>query len=168
MLLAPSSSARWLLASAFVNLLCVRAFGFDVAPEPVLTTSQPSELWYFLPLGYAVTVAIEAPVLILGLSKTLSLKQRLFAGLWLTACTYPVVVLILPILLSSSPRGLYLLVAETFAPVAECALFWLAFRERAGAGLGMKLRNFAVIIVANILSFVIGELLNATRWFGLL
>jgi hypothetical protein len=166
MLLA-SASARWMFAAALVSLLCARAFGFDVSLPSSLPTSEPSELWYFLPLGYVVTVAVEAPVLVAGLSKTLSFRQRLFAGLWLTACTYPVVVLILPILFSGWPRGLYLLVAETFAPVAECALFWLAFRERAGAGLGMKLRNFAVIVVANLLSFVVGELLNATRWFGL-
>ncbi|MBC7933630.1 MAG: hypothetical protein H7Z38_23970 [Rubrivivax sp.] len=122
-----------------------------------------------MPLGYAVTVAVEAPILALGLSRTLSLKKRFFAGLWLTACTYPVVVLVLPILFTGLGlgRGLYLLVAETFAPVAECALFWLAFRERAGASLGMKLRNFAVIVVANLLSFIAGELLNVTRWFGL-
>ena len=77
------------------------------------------------------------------------------------------VVLVLPILFSDSPRGLYLLVAETFAPAEECALFWLAFRERAGASMRMKLRNFAVIVLANLLSFAAGELLNATRWFGL-
>jgi hypothetical protein len=167
--LVVAASARWLLAAAALIVLCARAFGFDVAPEPTLTTSRPSDLWLFLPLGYAVSVAVEAPVLALGLSKTLSLRQRLFAGLWLTACTYPVVVLVLPILFSSfgMSRGIYLLVAETFAPVAECALFWLAFRERAGAELRMKLRNFAVIVVANLLSFVVGELLNATRWFGL-
>jgi hypothetical protein len=42
---------------------------------------------------------------------------RLFAGAWLTACTYPVVWLVLPPLFEE--RSLYLLAAETFAPVAE-------------------------------------------------
>ncbi|HYH85939.1 MAG TPA: hypothetical protein VEX60_10845, partial [Pyrinomonadaceae bacterium] len=43
------ASARWLFAAALVNLFCTRAFGFDVPPPPSLTTSEPSELWYFLP-----------------------------------------------------------------------------------------------------------------------
>ena len=54
----------------------------------------------------------------------------LFAGVWLTACTYPVVVLVLPLALDmDSHEALYLGVAETFAPVAECALFWMAFGD---------------------------------------
>ena len=106
-------------------------------------------------------------MLLVGLSKHLSFRQRLFAGLWLTACTYPVVVLVLPVLFSTLPRSTYLLAAETFAPAAECLLFWLAFRERAGADTGERIRNFAVIVLANLLSFGAGELLNATRWFGL-
>ena|GEM_PF-222419 len=162
-----SSSARIALAALFVFSVAAHAFGFDAIAEPARPTSRPSELWFFLPLGYLVTVAVETPILLLGLSKSLSFKQRLFAGLWLTACTYPVVVLVLPILFSDSTRGLYLLAAETFAPVAECALFWLAFRERAGATTRTLLRNFAVIVAANLLSFAAGEVLNATRWFGL-
>jgi hypothetical protein len=152
----------------FVVLLlisvCSVAFGFDVRGLD-FPTSRPSELWLFLPLGYIVTVAVETPILLVGLSKSLSFKQRLFAGLWLTACTYPVVILVLPILFSVYTRGFYLLAAEVFAPVAECALFWLAFRERAGTR--TLLRNFAVIVVANLLSFAVGEVLNARRWFGL-
>jgi hypothetical protein len=60
-----------------------------------------------------------------------------------------------------------LLVAETFAPVAECALFWLAFRHQLASDWKTRLRNFAVVVIANLLSFGGGELLNATRWFGL-
>jgi hypothetical protein len=112
-------------------------------------------------------VAIETPVLVLGLSKDISLKERLFAGLWLTACTYPIVVLVLPILFASSRRDRYLLVAEVFAPLAECALFWLAFHNRKQEKPGTLLRNFAVVIVANLLSFGAGEILNSYRWFGL-
>jgi hypothetical protein len=140
---------------------------FDVRLEPTLTTSRPRELWLFLPLGYLLSVAVETPVLIAGLTRSLSFKQRLFAGLWLTACTYPIVVLVLPVLFASTTRDIYLLVAETFAPVAECALFWLAFRRRATFSTAAWVRNFAVIVVANLLSFAAGELLNATRWFGL-
>src|SRR5207247_2052526 len=70
----------------------------------------------------------------LGLSGRHSFKRKLFAGVWLTACTYPIVVIVLPTLfeeLGYSPDGpqrwMYLVVAETFAPVAECLLFFLAF-----------------------------------------
>ena len=137
------------------------------SPEVTYTTSRPADLWLFLLPGYLLSVAVETPVLLAGLSRRLSFRQRLFAGLWLTACTYPVVVLVLPELFSTLPRYVYLIVAETFAPVAECLLFWLAFRERAGAGAGEMARNFAVIVLANLLSFGAGEVLNANRWFGL-
>ncbi|MFL6257515.1 MAG: hypothetical protein ACJ74T_21115 [Pyrinomonadaceae bacterium] len=123
------------------------------------------DLWRFLPLGYLFTVAVETPVLVLFLSKRHALKRRLFAGLWLTACTYPVVVLVLPPLFADTSRALYLAVAETFAPVAECALFYLAFgRKESG---GATWRDFAVIIAANLLSFLAGEVLSAYGWFGL-
>src|SRR5215213_3791571 len=121
------------------------------------------DLWRFLPLGYLFTVAVETPVLVLLLSKHHALKRRLLAGLWLTACTYPVVVLVLPLLFAS--RTLYLAVAETFAPAAECALFYLAFVGE-GSG-GATRRDFAAIVAANLLSFLAGEVLNAYGWFGL-
>ncbi len=163
---AATTFFRLVLPVLALLLLSFDAFGLDEASEPVRITSQPRDLWLFLPLGYLFTVAIEAPVLLVGLSKKFSFRERFFAGLWLTACTYPVVVLVLPVLFATSTRNLYLLVAETFAPVAECALFWLVFRDRLGAGLRPKLRSFIVITLANLLSFAFGELLNSTRWFG--
>ncbi|MBD0372054.1 MAG: hypothetical protein ICV60_14530 [Pyrinomonadaceae bacterium] len=120
-----------------------------------------------MPIGYLFTVAIETPVLLLGLSKKFSFKERLFAGLWLTACTYPIVVLVLPTIFAEASRSLYLLVAETFAPLAECALFRLIFRDRLRHTRREPLRSFAVITLANLLSFIGGELLNSTRWLGL-
>lgn len=140
---------------------------FDIPPGPPSVTSQPDELWLFLPFGYLLTVLVEAPVLVAGLSRRLTLRQRFFAGFWLTACTYPIVVLVMPAIFADAPRGLYLLVAETFAPLAECVLFWLVFSARLEPGVGSKLRNFVVIIAANILSFIAGELLNTFGWFGL-
>ena len=141
---------------------------FDAALEPQFTvSSRPDELLLFLPFGYLLTVLIESPVLLVGLTRQLSWRQRLFAGFWLTACTYPIVVLVMPMLFASSSRALYLLVAETFAPVAECVLFWLAFRQKL-AGSGWMLRSFAAIIVANVLSFVVGEVFVAAGWFGFL
>jgi hypothetical protein len=127
-----------------------------------------TELWHFLPLGYLLTILIETPILLVGLSSRHPLRRKLFAGVWLTACTYPIVTLVLPLLFSPESRSLYLIVAETFAPVAECALFWLAFGNKELVGKPSMWRDFLVIIVANLASFGVGEVMNAYLWFGLL
>ena len=131
----------------------------------VQTQNLPvNDLWYFLPIGYFVTILIETPVLLIGLGRKFTFKKKLLAGIWLTACTYPIVVIVLPAVFLGSPRWLYLTVAEVFAPVAECLLFWLAFR---GTEAVSWARTFAVIILANLASFGLGEILNAYNWFGL-
>ena len=112
---------------------------------------SPFELWSFLPLGYLLTIAIETPILLFALSPHHSKRRRIIAGLWLTACTYPIVTLVLPLLLIDHSRAFFLLVAETFAPVAECVLFWLAFGKEA------TWRDFAVLVIANLASFLVGE-----------
>ena len=114
---------------------------------------SPSELWRFLPLGYLFTIAIEIPILFFGLSSHHSKLRRVGAGVWLTACTYPIVTLVLPLILVNESRAFYLLVAETFAPLAECLLFWLAFGKEA------RWRDFGVIVIANLASFVLGEVI---------
>jgi hypothetical protein len=114
---------------------------------------SPFELWHFLTIGYLFTIAIETPILFFGLSAHHPKSRRIFAGLWLTACTYPIVILVLPLLLVDYSRAFFLLIAETFAPVAECLLFWLAFGEDA------RWRDFAVIVVANLASFLLGEVI---------
>ena len=114
---------------------------------------SPWELWHFLPLGYLLTIAIETPILFFGLSAHHSKLRRLGAGVWLTACTYPIVVLVLPLLMFNQSRAVFLLVAETFAPLAECALFWLAFGKQA------TWRDFGVIVIANLASFAAGEMI---------
>src|SRR5436853_7321071 len=87
-----------------------------------------AELLPTMLLYYLLTVSIETPVLLAGLSGRHPVRARVFAGLWLTACTYPVVWFVLPPLFPDpGRRWAYLLVAETFAPAAECALFYLAF-----------------------------------------
>src|SRR5438067_2178962 len=118
--------------------LQIAAFGF---------AGTPMNPWLFMLIGYPVTIAIETPILMLGLSPRHPMSRRLFAGIWLTACTYPIVVLVLPPLLGQGPedRTRYLLVAETFAPVAECALFWLAFGTRAEFGRRSMWWDFAAI-----------------------
>jgi hypothetical protein len=114
---------------------------------------SPSELWRFLPIGYLVTIAIEIPILFFGLSAHHSKIRRVVAGVWLTACTYPIVTLVLPLLLVDGSRAFYLLVAETFAPVAECVLFWLAFGRKS------RWQDFVAIVIANLASFLLGEVI---------
>jgi len=134
----------------------------------VQTQNLPvSDLWYFLPFGYLLTILIETPILLLGLSSKLSFKQKLLCGIWLTACTYPIVVLVLPTLLFEYSRSQYLAVAEIFAPVAECLIFWLAFRSKHLLETNDWMRSFAAIVFANLASFGIGEILNYYSWFGL-
>lgn len=141
---------------------------------------QPSDLWTFLPIGYLTTIAVETPILLLLLSGAHPWKRRLLAGVWLTTVTYPIVVLVLPVLIPDyQDRWLYLLIAETFAPVAECALFAAAFH--AGSGARPRLStgdatpgsatiprpnraiDFIAIIVANLASFGVGEILHRYR-----
>lgn len=133
-----------------------------------LQKMTPSELWLFLPLGFLLTILIEIPILLLGLSPRHSRKRKLFAGVWLTACTYPIVALVLPLVLSDSSRMTYLVVAETFAPLAECVLFWLAFGKDEESGRFSMWRDFGAIVGANLASFIAGEILNAYGWFRLL
>jgi len=129
---------------------------------------SPTELWRFFPLGYLLSILLETPILVAGLSRRHPIRRRLFAGIWLTACTYPIVVLVLPLALAGLSRAQYLVVAETFAPVAECTLFWLAYGETEEVGKASMWRDFAAIVAANLSSFLGGEILNAYGWLGLL
>src|SRR5688572_11922863 len=105
-------------------------FFFDEV-DFVQTQNLPlGELWLFLPFGYLLTILIEAPILYFGLPDKLTTRQKLLCGIWLTACTYPIVVLVLPAIFYGAPRWQFLTVAEIFAPVAECLIFWLAFRSK--------------------------------------
>ena len=74
---------------------------------------EPHEAWRFLLIGYLFTVAIETPVLLVGLSKGHRLRDRLLAGIWLNACSYPIVVLVFPyVVWAPFGRVAYLAVAE--------------------------------------------------------
>lgn len=135
----------------------------------VQTQNLPiADLWLFLPFGYLISILIETPILLVGLSKKLELRQRLLCGIWLTACTYPIVVLVLPTLMYGLPRWQYLSVAETFAPVGESLIFWLAFRGKSIFEVTDWLRCFVTIVLANLASFGFGEIMNYFDWFGLL
>ena len=135
-------------------------------PKTVTQSLPLADLWRFLPLGYLFTIAIETPILLLGLSKRVTIRQRLWLGVWLTACTYPIVILVLPAIFYGSSRALYLFIAEVFAPVGECALFWLAYRK-ADLSTADWYRCLSVIVIANLASFGAGEVLNYYAWFGL-
>ena len=132
-----------------------------------LMNLSAGELWYFLPFGYLLTILIETPILLVGLASTLTFKQKLLCGVWLTACTYPVVVLVLPTLMNGFGRWQYLTVAEVFAPAAECVIFWLAFRKNDLLDAAAWFRSFGAIVIANLASFGVGEIFNAYGWFGL-
>ena len=116
--------------------------------------------WTFLPYGYLLTVLIEIPILLIGLSPQHAWRDRLVAGFWLTACTYPIVVLVLPPLIwAPLGRGWYLVIAEIFAPLAECLLFRAAYGGAQGRV--VSVRDYLTIILANLASFGLGELIHA-------
>jgi hypothetical protein len=126
---------------------------------------SPEQLWAFFPLGYAFSVLLETPVLLVGLSARHPIRHRLFAGVWLTACTYPIVVLVLPWFFDPvESRAAYLWVAETFAPAAECLLFWAAFGKRELLGTASMWCDFGAITLANVFSFLAGEWMNTAGW----
>jgi len=112
-------------------------------------------------VAYAITVSIEAPTLLVGLSRRHPIKHRLFSGFWLTACTYPILWLVLPRFFNLPEQHvLYLAVGETFVPIAECVLFWFAFGKAEPRSQRATIRDFATITLANLLSFGFGELFN--------
>lgn len=117
----------------------------------------PANLWAFLPIGYILTVLLETPVLLVGLSRGHSLRQRLLAGCWLTACTYPVVILVMPPLLTERfGYYAYVGVAEVFAPLTECLLFWLAFDRDPKLTRAAFAQDMLAVVVANLVSWLLG------------
>ena len=118
----------------------------------------PTSYLLLMLVGYLLTITVETAVLLALLSRRHSLRVKLFAGVWLTACTYPIVWLVLPPLFEE--RWSYLAVAETFAPVAECALFWFAFVRPLPLDRRATMRDLAAIVVANLCSFGMGELIH--------
>ena len=144
-------------------------FLFDLVSSSSITEPDTPVfgLWAFLPFGYLLTILVETPILIVGLSRKVSLKQKLLCGIWLSACTYPIVVLVMPMLFAGWQRWQYLIVAETFAPAAECTLFWLAFRDEGILNSREWIECFVAIVIANLASFGVGEIFNNYGWFGL-
>jgi len=114
-------------------------------------------LWLLLICGYLLTTLIEIPILILGLPTKFAVKDTIVNGLLLTAITYPVVVLVLPAIFTGmgiENRVLFLAVAESFAPITEVLFFRYLIDQPLAARLD---REAAVIVVANLTSFLLGE-----------
>ncbi len=133
------------------------------------TWYDPGFIVFALITGYTLGVILETPVLMAGLSACHSFKSRVKAGFLLTACTYPFVIVVMPRLINPDLHNtLYLAVTETLVPIAECALFWLVFHRRlqpnpngtAVLSRQIMVRDFAVIIAANLFSFGIGEVIS--------
>ena len=51
------------------------------------------------------------------------------------------------------------MIAETFAPLAECCVFWLAMHGKVEFKKRDWIISFATITVANLTSFALGEIL---------
>jgi hypothetical protein len=117
------------------------------------------DFWRFMAAGYLLTVAVETAVLWVGMSRRHPARARLAAGVWLSACTYPVVWLVLPPLFDD--RRALVVVAETFAAAAEAALFWSAFVRSRPPDEWATTRDVAAVVAANVASFAVGELLFA-------
>ena len=126
---------------------------------------MPGSAW-LLAGAWAATIAIETAVLAALLSARHGWRVRLFAGAWLSGCTLPIVWLVLPeVLPATLPRAAFLAVAESFAPLAECALFWWACIRPRPRDTRATVRDLAAIGAANLASFAVGE--AAWRWLGL-
>jgi hypothetical protein len=109
--------------------------------------------------GYLLTIAVEIPVLCWLLSKEHSLRRRVFAGLWLTACSYPFVIFVFPTWFDENQYLQYVITSELLAPVSECILFWLAYLRRSPAERSVR-RDLMSIIAANLCSFLTGVILS--------
>ena len=120
----------------------------------------PIELWRFLPVGFVLTILIEIPILFWGLSPRHSRRRRIGVAIWLTACTYPVVVLVLPPLLWRTwGSNTYLVTAETFAVLAECLLFRMMDANLPSGLFRAGMRDMMAIVAANVCSLIAGEYL---------
>jgi hypothetical protein len=84
----------------------------------------------FLPIGYLITILVETPILLVVFLQKSHSSKNCYAAFWLTACTYPIVVLVLPAIFFDQSRALYLTVAETFAPSESASCFGLRFESR--------------------------------------
>jgi hypothetical protein len=112
--------------------------------------------------AWVLTVLVEGVVLWFGLEGRHDRRTRVFAALWLSSCTLPVVHFAFPALRGAglSDAG-WMGLAEVFAPLAECALFALVVAPATACPESIRLptwcqRDFAAIVVAHRASFDLG------------
>ncbi|MBZ0188331.1 MAG: hypothetical protein K8F91_18925, partial [Candidatus Obscuribacterales bacterium] len=55
----------------------------------------------------------------------------------------------------------YILIAESFAPIFECFLFWLVYYKFKGADKSGLLRDMSTIVIANFFSYGMGLVLES-------
>ncbi|WP_291988558.1 hypothetical protein [Luteitalea sp.] len=131
----------------------------------MLPIPSPEALWRWVPLGFVLTVALELPVLLVGLSPWgrsrwraapphPTVGQRGAAAVWLTAVTYPIVAVALPLVLwPRAPYAIYVGVAEAFAITGECLLYRKVW--------GGTRSDLVVVAMANVVSATVGMLVTA-------
>lgn len=120
-----------------------------------LTAEQLS----WMPVYYLITVAVELSVLWFALSRRYSSRSKWVAGFWLTACTYPILWLVLPPFFDD--YWTYMAVGETLVPLIECGLFWAVFIRPLPPNRLATRRDMAAVVAANVSSFLFGLLVNA-------
>jgi hypothetical protein len=111
-----------------------------------------------------LTLAIEAPIAAAVLRRwyRVPLWRGTTAAIVASMLTHPVVWFVLPLWLTPSVGYLgYLVVAESFAWLAEAAVYWLMTRRDPP---GMLLLS----LLANLASFTIGAILQATGLWQIL
>jgi len=125
-------------------------------------------LWLLLIFGYLLTILIELPVLICGLSSKYSSLETIVNGFLLTALTYPVVVMVLPAIFTGmaewgstvEQRTLPLQRRSPLLP--KCCSFDISTAQSL---IARPDRDAAVIVTANRASFLLGEA-GLSRWLA--
>ena len=118
---------------------------------------EPNDAWRFLWIGYLFTVAIETPVLLVGSPNAIAYGIDCWPGIWLNACSYPIVVLVFPYLVwVPFGRRVSWRLPRPSLRWPNAALFWLAFGNPQERFRRSMYQDFATIVVANLASFLIG------------
>jgi hypothetical protein len=120
-------------------------------------------VWRVLLLGYCLFVAIELPIFLLALSARNDRRQRIFSALWLTACSFPLVILVMPAFIDMFvPKDWHgpvnTMQIALITPIVECLLFWMLTRpldepNSPQVSQAEWIHDLFVIVFANVLSF---------------
>ena len=110
---------------------------------------------------FALTVLIEGVVRGFALDRRHDRGTKLLAAWWLSTCTLPIVHFVFPMLAQLGwPRRAWVTWAEIFAPAAECVLFATLVSVQSGGERKASPRDMLAIVLANLVSFGLGELLR--------